>query len=138
MPNTTKSNKLKRKRGKKFVWHGSRDVNDQKSNMKSSPSQANPFEDHEKSKRARKDIDKRAELLNDFRRLNKNSAIVDNRIGESSSKLSEEDKMKLRYMREQRDRARQMLEQKDHEIEERKNATTSNFDTRQSRRRTKF
>ena len=95
MPNTTKSNKLKRKRGKKFVWHGSRDVNDQKSNFKPSPSQANPFEDHEKSKRARKDIDKRAELLNDFRRLNKNSAIVDNRIGESSSKLIEEDKMKL-------------------------------------------
>ena len=28
MPNTTKSNKLKRKRGKKFVWRGSRDVND--------------------------------------------------------------------------------------------------------------
>jgi hypothetical protein len=78
--------------------------------LKPSPSQANPFEDHEKSKRARKDIDKRAELLNDFRRLNKNSAIVDNRIGESSSKLSEEDKMKLRYMREQRDRARQMLD----------------------------
>lgn len=138
MPNTTKSNKLKRKRGKKFVWHGSRDVNDQKSNLKPSPSQANPFEDHEKSKRARKDIDKRAELLNDFRRLNKNSAIVDNRIGESSSKLSEEDKMKLRYMREQRDRARQMLDQKDHEIEERKNAATSNFDMRQTRRRTKF
>ena len=22
MPNTTKSNKVKRKRGKKFVWHG--------------------------------------------------------------------------------------------------------------------
>lgn len=46
--------------------------------------------------------------------------IKDNRIGETSSKLSEEDKMKLRYMREQRDRARQLLEAKDNEIEERK------------------
>ena len=102
MPNTTKSNKVKRKRGKKFVWHGSRDVNDA-NNAKKAPSgsaENNPFEDHDKSKRARKDIEKRKELLEDYRRLNKNSAIVDNRIGETSSKLSEEDKMKLRYMRE--------------------------------------
>ena len=102
MPNTTKSNKNKRKRGKKFVWHGSRDVNDANNAKKAptGPSESNPFEDHEKSKRARKDIDKRKELLEEYRRLNKNSAIVDNRIGETSSKLSEEDKMKLRYMRE--------------------------------------
>ena len=102
MPNTTKSNKVKRKRGKKFVWHGSRDVNDSSNGKKalSGSAESNPFEDHDKSKRARKDIDKRKELLEDFRRLNKNSAIVDNRIGETSSKLSEEDKMKMRYMRE--------------------------------------
>ena len=100
MPNTTKSNKLKRKRGKKFIWHGSRDVNEIVELKKSPGQEANPFEDHEKSKRARKDIDKRQDLLNDYRRINKNSVIVDNRIGESSSKLSEEDKMKLRYMRE--------------------------------------
>ena len=104
MPNTTKSNKLKRKRGKKFVWHGSRDVNEteKEANAKklTQSEKNNPFEDHEKSKRARKDLDKRQELLNDFRKLNKNSSIVDNRIGENASKLSEEDKMKLRYMRE--------------------------------------
>ena len=111
MPNTTKSNKLKRKRGKKFVWHGSRDVRDEDNIAKKAPASAgsNPFEEHEKTKRMRKDIDKRQGLLEDFRKLNKNSVIKDHRIGESSSKLSEEDKMKLRYMREQRDRAREML-----------------------------
>jgi hypothetical protein len=31
--------------------------------------------------------------------------VIDNRIAEKSSKLSEDDKMKLRYIKEQRDRA---------------------------------
>jgi len=101
MPNTTKSNKLKRKRGKKFVWHGSRDVNDLKVAKPAAGSgESNPFENHEKTVRQRKDLDKRQDLLTEYRRLNKNSVIKDNRLGESSSKLSEEDKMKLRYMRE--------------------------------------
>lgn len=101
MPNTTKSNKLKRKRGKKFVWHGSRDVNDVKEVKPTGGSgETNPFESHEKTVRQRKDLDKRQDLLTEYRRLNKNSVIKDNRLGESSSKLSEEDKMKLRYMRE--------------------------------------
>jgi len=51
--------------------------------------------------------------VNEYRRLNKNSVIKDNRIGEGSSRLSEEDKMKWRFLREQRERARQMLEQND-------------------------
>ena len=113
MPNTTKSNKLKRKRGKKFVWRGSRDVNDMteatKEAKQASSSEPNPFENHTKSKRVAKDLDKRQELLAEYRKLNKNSVIKDHRIGEQSSKLSEEDKMKLRYMKEQRDRARENL-----------------------------
>ena len=100
MPNTTKSNKVKRKRGKKFVWHGSKDSAAANVDKSTNNAEDNPFENHEKTQRMRKDIDKREELLNQFRRLNKNSVITDNRIGESSSKLSEEDKMKLRYMRE--------------------------------------
>lgn len=123
MPNTTKSNKLKRKRGKKFVWHGNKEDSDKPQQTSSTD---NPFESHEKVVRMRKDIDKREELLNEFRRLNKNSVIKDNRIGESSSKLSEEDKMKLRYMREQRDRAREMLVEKDKEMEDRKDAKSGN------------
>ena len=47
--------------------------------------------------------------------------------------------MKLRYMREQRERAREMLERKDAEIEDRKNATTSSYSNlKSSRKRTKF
>ena len=71
--------------------------------------------------------------------MNKNSVIVDNRIGESSSKLSEEDKMKLRYMREARDRARELLQQKDDEMEDRKHAgTATQLNVKSSRKRTKY
>jgi len=38
--------------------------------------------------------------------------IIDNRIAEKSSKLSEDDKMKLRYIAEQRDRAINQLNTK--------------------------
>ena len=100
MPNTPKSNKLKRKRGKKFVFRG----NAQAGAPSSSTPTENPFDEHIKTKRAKKDLDKREELLAEFRRLNKTSVIKDQRIGESAtSKLTEEDKMKLRYIREQRD-----------------------------------
>ena len=140
MPNTTKSNKLKRKRGKKFVWRGSRDVNDlnnAKQEVLAATSGENPFENHSKSKRVAKDLDKRQELLTEYRRLNKNSVIKDHRIGEQSSKLSEEDKMKLRYMKEQRDRAREALKNQDDEMEERK-AGGGGLSTKTSRKRTKF
>ena len=137
MPNTTKSNKLKRKRGKKFVWRGSRDVNDQgPSERGEAPS--NPFEKHHKSQKVKNDAEKRKELLDDYRRLNKNSVIKDHRLGENSSKLSEEDKMKMRYMREQRDKAKEKLMQKDQEIEERKQAGGAQLSTKQTRKRTRF
>jgi hypothetical protein len=38
--------------------------------------------------------------------------VIDNRIAEKSSKLSEDDKMKLRYIKEQRDRAINQLNTK--------------------------
>jgi hypothetical protein len=38
--------------------------------------------------------------LDEYRRLGKNSTVIDNRIAEKSSKLSEDDKMKLRYIAE--------------------------------------
>ena len=96
------------------MWHGEKgDKDAAPSEVRNMDGESNPFENHDKSKRAKRDLDKRQDLLNEYRRLNKNSVIKDNRLGESSSKLSEEDKMKLRYMREQRDRARAMLEEKD-------------------------
>lgn len=64
--------------------------------------------------------------------------IKDNRIGESSSKLSEEDKMKLRFMREQRDRARELLENKDKEMDEKKDASGNRLSTNVTRRKAKF
>jgi len=75
------------------VWNG-------KQNQKEEDNEVNPFEEHSKTKSAAKDLEKRKGLLDEYRRLGNNSAIVDNRIAESSSKLSEEDKMKLRYMSE--------------------------------------
>jgi len=94
MPSTPKSNKLKRKRGKKFVWHGDDKAED------AGTKQSNPFEEHSKSKNALRDMEKRKGLIDEYRKLGKNSSIVDNRIAEKSSRLSEEDKMKLRYIAE--------------------------------------
>ena len=65
--------------------------------------------------------------------------IKDNRIGEGSAKMSDEQKMKLRYMREQRDQARERFEQKDREIEERKDAKSGvHLSTKQTKKRSKF
>ena len=108
MTSTKKSNKLKRKRGKKFVWHG--DQKDQQSDKK--PEEENPFEQHSKSKSAAKDLARREALLDEFRSLGKNTQFVDNRLGEKSSRLTEDDKMKLRYMKEQREQVRNSLANK--------------------------
>jgi hypothetical protein len=42
-------------------------------------------------------------MIEEYRTIGRNSQIIDNRIAEKSSKLSEDDKMKLRYMREQKE-----------------------------------
>lgn len=58
MPSTTKSNRLKRKRGKKFVFRANtEEQNDKKE------AEANPFEEHSKSKRFTRDLEKRQEML---------------------------------------------------------------------------
>jgi hypothetical protein len=95
MANTTKSNRLKRKRGKKFVWH-----NENAEDKKGNQIEQNPFEEHSKSKKYTKDLERRQDLLDEYRRLGKNSSVIDNRIAEKSSKMSEDDKMKLRYIAE--------------------------------------
>jgi hypothetical protein len=42
-------------------------------------------------------------LIEEFKNRGKNNIFIDKRIGQTSSKLSEEDKMRLRYLREQKD-----------------------------------
>lgn len=101
MPSTTKSNRLKRKRGKKFTFHNNA--------PKEETAAANPFEEHSKAKTANKDLEKRQNLIDEYRRLGNNSTIVDHRLAEKSSRLSEEDKMKLRYLHEQRDKQKSAL-----------------------------
>jgi hypothetical protein len=39
-------------------------------------------------------------LIDEYRRIGKNSEWVDKRIGQGSTKMSEDEKMKLRYLRE--------------------------------------
>lgn len=60
----------------------------------------NPFEEHPKAKRARRDAESREGLISEFKQRGKNTEFIDSRLGEQSSRLSEEDKMKLRFMRE--------------------------------------
>mmetsp|Transcript_47578 Transcript_47578/g.64530 ORF Transcript_47578/g.64530 Transcript_47578/m.64530 type:complete len:185 (+) Transcript_47578:15-569(+) len=100
MANKGKSNKLKRKRGKKFVYRDPEANNNKDHGESGAP---NPFEEHHISKRARKDDEKRADLMNEYKNRNKTSEFIDKRIGEKSSKMSEEDKMRLRFLKEQRD-----------------------------------
>lgn len=123
MPNTTKSNRLKRKRGKKFVFHDKNKPADE-----AEAAQPNLFEEHSKSGKHAKDLERRAGLLEEYRKLGNNSSIIDNRIAEKSSKLSEDDKMKLRYIAEQRDRAMNHLNAKTSRKRERFNLDSDESD----------
>lgn len=100
MAKSKKDNRLKRKRGKKFVFHG--DAKEAETLQQNAESK-NPFEDHSKSKRAKKDAEARVSLVEEFRARGRTGEFIDRRIGETSSRLSEEDKMKLRFMREQKE-----------------------------------
>ena len=96
-----KNNKLKRKRGKKFRYF---DGSDPKKSENAVP---NPFEEHASSKKAEKEKEKRKSLIEEFQTRGKNNMYIDKRLGLASSKLSEEDKMRLRYLREQKEQLRQ-------------------------------
>jgi cytochrome c peroxidase len=71
MASTKKSNKLKRKRGKKFIWHGDKDQAEE--DTKKAPQEENPFEQHSKSKSAVKDLERRQALLEEYRNQGKNT-----------------------------------------------------------------
>jgi len=53
-----------------------------------------------------KDLEKRQGLVNEFRNRGKNSEFIDKRIAERATGMTEDDKMKLRYLKEQRDQAK--------------------------------
>lgn len=63
----------------------------------------NPFELRSKSKRIKKDIEVRETLIDEFKNRGRLSTFVDKRIGEGKAGLSQDDKMKLRYLKEQKD-----------------------------------
>lgn len=98
MAKAKKDNRVKRKRGKKFVFHTDDEKQAHEQEMQGKAT--NPFEEHPKAKRARRDAESREGLISEFKQRGKNSEFIDSRIGEQSSRLSEEDKMKLRFMRE--------------------------------------
>jgi len=119
MGSTTKSRKVKRNRGKKFVWHGNQKDKEEEETK-------NLFEEMARKKfkgvMGEKDMEKREGLVEEFRNRGKNSEFIDKRIAERATGMTEDDKMKLRYLKEQRDQA--------------KAATTGAFSS--SRRKTKF
>ena len=100
----TTSNKIKRKRGKKFRYFGE----GAEGSTSKKQQLVNPFEEHGASKKAERDRAKRTELIAEFQTRGKNNVFIDKRIGGSnaSGKLSEEDKMRLRYLREQKEQLR--------------------------------
>jgi len=101
MGSTTKSNKLKRKRGKAFKWHG-----EKKEGEEADVIVDNLFEKHARLKfkgvSGEKDMKKREGLIDEFRNRTKNSEFVDKRIAERATGMTEDDKMKLRYLKEQK------------------------------------
>jgi len=104
MGSTTKSRKVKRKRGKKFVW---REGEGEKPEAKP---EHNLFESVARTKfkgvTGDKDIEKRVGLVDEFKNRGKNSEFVDKRIAEKANGMTEDDKMKLRYLKEQKDQMR--------------------------------
>jgi hypothetical protein len=99
MGSTTKSNKVKRKRGKKFVFHGNKDAT-----QADEKEETNLFEKIASLKfkgvSGKKDMEKREGLVSEFRNRGKNSEFVDKRIAERATGMTEDDKMKLRYLKE--------------------------------------
>lgn len=87
--------KVKRKRGKKFKYDESKDPKIQALKNKS-----NPFEEFS-NKKFSKSSNQFKELVNDYKNKNSSNSFQDNRIGEGSRHLSQEEKMKLRFKAQQ-------------------------------------
>ena len=65
MAKPKKDNRVKRKRGKKFAFHGdAKEANELEKRAKTE--NVNPFEQHSKSKKVIKDIEVRKNLIKEF------------------------------------------------------------------------
>lgn len=83
--------KVKRKKGKKFVYRNPADEIAKK---------GNPFEEMSK-KKLMKQGSKYDVVRNEYQTKNISNTFVDRRIGENSKNLSQEEKMKLRFKAQQ-------------------------------------
>ena len=99
-----KDNRVKRKRGKKFAYHGA-ETDAAALEKKVREEDANPFENHAKSKRAKKDAEAREGLVEEFKNRGREASFVDKRIGVKAKNMSEDEKMRLRFLKEARDRS---------------------------------
>jgi len=83
--------KVKRKKGKKFVYRNP---------TEEAVKKTNPFEDVSK-KKLMKQGSKYDGVRNEFQSKNISNSFIDRRIGENSKNLSQEEKMKLRFKAQQ-------------------------------------
>lgn len=83
--------KIKRKKGKKFVY---------KNPTEESTKKTNPFEDMSK-KKLMKQGSKYDIVRNEYQTKNISNRFIDRRIGENSKNLTQEEKMKLRFKAQQ-------------------------------------
>lgn len=83
--------KIKRKKGKKFVYRNPSEEVAKKTN---------PFEEMS-NKKLMKQGSKYDVVRNEFQNKNVSNTFIDRRIGENSKNLSQEEKMKLRFRAQQ-------------------------------------
>ena len=83
--------KIKRKKGKKFVYRNPTEELEKKTNK---------FEDMSK-KKLMKQGPKYDGVRNEFQTKNISNSFIDRRIGENSKNLSQDEKMKLRFKAQQ-------------------------------------
>ena len=65
--------------------------------------ESNPFDNHFKSKRAKKDAEERQGLVQEFWNRGRESNFVDKRIAERAKNMTEDEKMRLRFLKEARE-----------------------------------
>ena len=87
--------KVKRKRGKKYKYDPAKDEK-----LQALRNKTNPFEEMSKKKYS-KTSNQFQELVKDYKTKNVSNQFIDNRIGEGSRNLSQDEKMKLRYKAQQ-------------------------------------
>ena len=89
-----KKEKIKRKRGKKYKY----DIESEKLRGKKNLIDAiNPFEEMSNKKFLKSSTSQFSQLIKDYRNKNNVNYFKDNRLGEGSKNLTEDQKMQMRY-----------------------------------------